>query len=359
MKWYLTFLISLILFTSVLAVDPPVLTNFHQFYGKINGLPAGNIYELRVQVADVTFSENIVDGRYGYSPTFKVSGENGQEIKFFAYNVATRGLTQLIPTYNYRGGEVKNLDLNYPGYTPAGSGSSGSGSSGSGSSGSGSSGSGSSGSGSSGSGSSGSGSSGSGSSSSSTVPGTCLQSWDCREWTDCQSGRQSRECFRGDSCDAQLAAGTVSAVESSVEPSKSRACTSNDQVSAGSDTKICPPNSKRCSGKNLEQCSSDGQQWQTVLACPNGCNSVILNCKAESGPVVNKPSIPWIPIILATVILIAVIITVVAVIQNKKKYAPLKNYIDKARAKGMGSMQIKSKLISQGWDADKIEKYIK
>jgi len=44
---------------------------------------------------------------------------------------------------------------------------------------------------------------------------------------------------------------------------------------------ICTPNSRRCSGSNLQKCSADGYSWDTLETCQHGCDPSALTCKQE------------------------------------------------------------------------------
>ena len=106
-------LIVLILLSSlVVAQDPPSLTNFQQFYGQVDDLPAGD-YALKVIVGEDSYTTLITaDGKYGYSPTFKVRGENGQSIKFMV--VDSLGIETEVGSATYQNEAVTEMDLQYP-----------------------------------------------------------------------------------------------------------------------------------------------------------------------------------------------------------------------------------------------------
>lgn len=51
------------------------------------------------------------------------------------------------------------------------------------------------------------------------------------------------------------------------------ACQSRDIVLEYEDTSIvCDPGKRRCNGKNVEECNSEGTGWDFVKTCPNGCS---------------------------------------------------------------------------------------
>lgn len=346
MKFVQFFFVLLFTLSLVLAANhdttPPNLTSFQQFYGTVSGLSSGN-FQVRVQIGTQIFNTPVEsNGRYGYSPVFYVTGNNGQPVRFFVVDTATSAATEVVisPQINYLNTEVRQVNLQFgtatgssgtaPSTTPS------------------------------------SGTSGSGRRSSSredsTTSGsqqpsnTCLQSWDCQLWTECQSGRQSRTCFRSDTCDQQLAAGRVLSITNIPKPSESQACISEIVTE-----RVCPSNSKRCLGNSLQECSSDGQRWTTLRSCTSGCNSISLNCNPSAAPVKKFPNLPLVPIIAGGIVLLLVGIglTVFLIIKHQKKYEPVKSYILEAKRKGLSNAQIKSTLIGQGWDADKVTKFVK
>lgn len=348
MKLTPIFLVLLFTLSLVLAANhdaaPPSLTNFQQVYGTVGGLASGS-FQVRVQIGTQTFNTPVEsNGRYGYSPVFYVTGTNGQPVKFFVVNAATGAATEVVvsPQVVYQNTDVRQVNLQFG----TGSGSSGVGTSGE---------------------TTGSGTSGNGRGSSSrgdsrtsgtptTPAGACLQSWDCQLWSECQSGRQSRTCFRSDTCDQKLAARQVLSVTTISKPSESQACISEIVAE-----RVCPPSSKRCLGNSLQECSSDGQRWTTLRSCAGGCNSISLTCNAVAAPVKKFPSIPLIPIIIAGAVLLVVGIglTVFLVTKHQKKYEPVKSYILEAKGKGLSDAQIKSTLIGQGWDPEKVTRLVK
>ncbi len=78
-------LLGLALLATATHLSPPPLENYQQYYGQITGLPAGTTgLQLKAVVDGSEYTTPIdAQGRYGYSPTFKVTGEPGELITFF------------------------------------------------------------------------------------------------------------------------------------------------------------------------------------------------------------------------------------------------------------------------------------
>lgn len=72
----------------------------------------------------------------------------------------------------------------------------------------------------------------------------------------------------------------------------------------------CTAGTKRCSGDNLQQCSSDGTKWETIESCVYGCDSSALKCKGIPAPP------PW--ELIAGVVIVAALVVVAAVVYFKK-----------------------------------------
>ncbi len=193
--------------------------------------------------------------------------------------------------------------------------------------------------------------------------GECRQNWECGGWGSCLSGVQSRTCFRVDICDEQLARREIAEIIEATRPEERRAC---EEAVAGAG--ICTPDSKRCSGNTLEQCSFDGSSWQTLEFCTDGCNSVTLRCREEAPlpPVTEsrqpaaKPGIPvWVYYGAGSLLLLVIIIIIISSIAGQKKLAPAKEYIVEARGKGFSDTQIRQRLLQEGWEEKKVGKLLK
>jgi hypothetical protein len=93
-------------------LNPPELTNFHQFYGQITGLSTGS-YTLNAVVGEQEFTTSISsDGTYGYSPTFKLTGQDGEFITF--YVVDALNIEKEVGNFVYERESVSKLDLQLP-----------------------------------------------------------------------------------------------------------------------------------------------------------------------------------------------------------------------------------------------------
>ena len=186
MKIKLYFLLALLTLSLVIAVDPPELTEFHQFYGVIDNLPEGT-YSLQVEIADKIFTTSVTEATYGYDPVFRVSGNNGDRIEFYVVN--RLGSQTLVGTSTYQEDEVTELNLDYPSVEPTRE-------------------------------------------EEAQVAeeeglplveeDLCYYNWDCSNWSECKNKKQTRSCNRVDSCGAD-------AVKSS-KPTEERACFGSSQT---------------------------------------------------------------------------------------------------------------------------------
>jgi len=347
MKWLSSIIIALLVFSTVGAVterDIPSLTNYHQFYGRITGLPATGSFTLRLQAGTGSVVTTAVasDGKYGYAEVVKVAGTAGDKVVFTVVTSAT-GAPVRVGEEPYVGGKVQNKELNYgvsPPLPPPSPPSSPP------------------------------------ETSPDSSPGrrsrdrdrdstvaaptgrpACLQSWDCSIWTVCAGGSQTRTCIRSDTCDAQLTRREVSGITPIGKPLEQQSC------SGAAGTVVCPTNSKRCVGNNLQQCSTDGATWITVESCPQGCNPVTFSCRtAPVKTVVSEPPIPWVPIGAGAgglILIIAIVLIVLHLKKSGSSLQPVREYIFEAKRKGFSDEVIKMKLVAQGWDAEKIEKVLR
>jgi hypothetical protein len=318
-----------ILATLVMAVDPPILTDFQQFYGDVTNLPDA-VYSIKATVGSNIFTTNIASGKYGYSPTFKVSGNAGDVVNF--YVVSQAGVETLVGQENYVAGE-KRKDLNFSvvqvADEPAPE------------------------------------TNETSATTSNRVlpevespspPAFCRENWDCRAWSVCSAGSQSRTCVRSDSCLAQLEAGSVINITSTPKPDERRSCV---EPSVAAPARVCSPDSNRCLGRDLQRCSFDGQGWNTLETCSFGCDPSFFECRREVIPTVQEPNVVWPFYLGGSLFLIIIIGVILFFIFQQKKYAPIKDYITSARIAGASDSAIKSKLVNQGWDPEKVQKMLK
>ena len=194
----------------------------------------------------------------------------------------------------------------------------------------------------------------------------CRQTWSCRDWSDCLGGVETRTCSRIDECDEKLRTNDIGEIISVAKPSEQRACEGTVPTTTTPPTTtltpVCQPNKQRCMGKQLQSCSLDGQSWQTKEICSGTCDSLTLSCRDGEliPPADKKGAIPaWLFPVLGALGFLIGIIAAVIVLQQRKKYAPAKEYVSKSRARGVSDQQIKSKLIGQGWDAEKVDSLLK
>ena len=113
MRKILIVILVLGLISVVLATNhvPPTLNNFEQFYGSVSGISATG-FKVRATIGTTQFETPIAaNGQYGYSPTFKVNGQNGQTITFFVVNAA--GAVTPVGTAPYQNQAITLLNFQY------------------------------------------------------------------------------------------------------------------------------------------------------------------------------------------------------------------------------------------------------
>ncbi len=436
MRWiFSVFLLGTLLMAALaFAEEPPSLTGFQQFYGEVRGLPAGASYSLIAKVNNRAIATTSIaaDGKYGYSPTFKVYAAPGSTIAFSVFAVTETP----VGTALYQQNAVTQLNFQYPQTVPPGQ-----------------------------SGQCnnniregsetcdgtdlnnqnctsrlGSGYTGTlrcgtncqsfntslctapsesqaqpgqgqaaicwqchdwaackngkqtrscarfspcdvqgpnvyyadpareracqeaGASPVETKATACTINWECGSWSTCQNNRQIRLCSRIDQCDRLLTQNPNLQVTRTPEPAKERSCTS--QPAFAISPSVCPANGKRCLSNELQRCSLDGKEWQSIQVCPQGCDGVALRCRetmiAPAPPTPpQKPTPTWILPLIGSVILIIVIILVAMTLLSRRKYAPAKSYIESGREKGYDDAAIRARLINQGWDPKVVDKLMK
>ena len=323
---------------------PPALTDFQLFHGTIADVPEGD-FTLKAKVGADSYSTPITAGVYGVNPTFKVYGDDGDAILF--YVVDSTGRQVLVGNSTYSGDETA-VNFAYSG-----------------------------------------------------VPGVevndsadnesseeededeeeeeeeddddsssgsrrCTQRWSCGAWSICSASSQSRICTQTDAC------GNGSNVNVVPKPEEQRSCVSSPggSVTPPASNAVCSSNSKRCLGKQLQQCSGDGMRWQTLQTCQTKCDTIALACDDDLSDVVPPDrdteasvSIPtWVYYAGGSgVLLIAIIFLVLFMLKSKGGSGgdgggALKGYVASTRAKGFSDIQIRARLRQSGKSEGEIDK---
>ena len=334
------------------AEQPPALGDHHLFYGTVTGLPSSS-YVVKARVGAQEYRAAIVDGKYGYVSSLKVKGVNGATVKLFL----SSGLdVKEVGSATYQDGAVTKLNLKYPVAVESGS----------------------------------TGETTSDTTTSNAIVGNvtenatstnatnttsgnvtsikCSISWQCGSWSSCTNGQKTRTCSRSDACDIDLINGNATEIVAVAKPSLTQACTSPVSNQQPAVSKVCNPGMKQCSGVVIQQCAFDGSSWSNIQTCPNGCDSITLACKPAVVPVAKTEvsekkkdeGIGLVPIIIGVVVVLLLIVVVVVHSKRaKKRLAPLLSYVAQARARRFNDQQIKTTLVSRGWDAKDVDKVLK
>ena len=320
----------------VAAPPSPLPIPFHRFHGQVTGLPEGT-FTLRAKVGGVTLNSTSLDNAGSFDFSINTTGtpsvvfyvvHNDQEVPVGSSRYQNGGTTELgfqytAPPVTPPTNQTSNATTPARNQTQA--------------------------------------------TTNQTIPtnvtnrtatGNCTQSWECGDWSLCRNSQQTRVCYRSDTCDQQLSQGRIGTVLPITKPTEQRTC---QEPAATAPTQYCSPGSKRCLGSELQQCVADGSQWQTQTTCPNGCSSLTFECKPEitAPPVQQQPSSNWIYYLIGSLVLLGVIATVIIVIINQRKFAPAKEYIEESRVEGISDQQIKTRLLSQGWEAQKVHQFLR
>jgi len=92
-----------------------------------------------------------------------------------------------------------------------------------------------------------------------------------------------------------------------------------EEADTGAGQVSCSAGEKRCSGSDMQQCSAQGDAWETVEKCQYGCDAATLQCNTEpgAGPAGgSEGEFPWLWII----IIIIVVVVVVFLIKKRSEY---------------------------------------
>src|SRR3989344_5135408 len=107
-KYLLLGIVFMLSLSIVIADNPPSLTDFQQFYGTVHNAPSGST--LNAGIGTRTFTTAIAaDGRYGYSPTFKVFAQSGSIV----FSVVSNGLETTVGSATYENRASTNLDFTF------------------------------------------------------------------------------------------------------------------------------------------------------------------------------------------------------------------------------------------------------
>lgn len=340
-------LFSLFALIAAAEEQPPSLTNFHRLYGQISNLPTGT-FTLKASIGSNVYQTAITGGWYGVRPSFKVFGTTGQQIVFKA--VSSLGAETALGNSTFQSAAVTKLDFAFPtvgaNITTAGA----------------------------------------NATSNATVPAAnqeddddedgdggvsrrrveCRQSWECTAWSTCISSRQTRTCTDANRCAERKAAGNVTVIVNIAKPSEQQACLAQAGAQAGAPVQtigtFCTADEKRCIGRQLQQCSADGQRWNTVETCEESCDPDALACIEPEEAAAKAPvAIPaWLFVVGGILLLGAAgALLVLTVLKRKKEYAPARQYIAENRSRGVPDAQIKQRLVGQGWDPEKVDSLLK
>lgn len=327
--------------------QPPSLTNFHRFYGQVTNLPTGT-FALKASIGSTVYQTPIASGWYGVRPSFKVFGTTGQQITFKA--LSSLGAETALGNHTFQSASVTKLDFAFPtagaNVTTAGA----------------------------------------NATSNATAPAAdqeddddedrdagatrrrieCRQSWECSAWSACVNSRQTRTCTDANHCAERKAAGNVTVIINIAKPSEQQACLAQAGAQAGAPVEtigtFCTTGEKRCIGRQLQQCSADGQRWNTMETCEQSCDPDALACVEPEEAIKKAPiAIPaWLYIVGGLILLgAASTLVVLTLLKRKKEYAPARQYIAENRGRGVPDAQIKQRLVGQGWDPEKVNSLLK
>jgi hypothetical protein len=89
--------------------------------------------------------------------------------------------------------------------------------------------------------------------------GDCIENWECSDWLECYSGKQSRVCTDLNTC------GTTDE-----KPSEEQECS----------VKVCTAGDQRCDGDDIVVCAQNEESWVLVKTCDDGCDSGLCSSDA-------------------------------------------------------------------------------
>ena len=234
-SFLMTFVISLFLFTTIVAATPGMP---HQFFGEvtINGDPApdGTAIEAKIDGATIT-SKTSIGGAYGQNPasifyvTDQQNNNDGKTITFYVKDKEAG-------TFTFINGHVDelNLAITVSVSTPPTDDNSGGGSGGSGGG------------------------------------TTCTPDWECDQWGPCVDDSQVRECSDNNNCN-----------KDTNKPVEEQEC---QTIDVEGPITICEFGSFVCRDSDLYKCNIEQTEWDFVKTCSLGCDEA--HCIGESNEVV-------------------------------------------------------------------------
>ena len=92
-------------------------------------------------------------------------------------------------------------------------------------------------------------------------------------------------------------------------------CVQKPAITPPQNPDICTPEARRCSGKVIESCSTDGTAWQVYESCGNGCGNNPPECIIP--PAAGTPNITWYMGVIA--LMAASIVLLIIYLQKTKK----------------------------------------
>src|SRR3989344_3335227 len=106
-KYLLLGIVFMLSLSIVIADNPPSLTDFQQFYGTVQNAPGGSTLNARIGTRTFTTTIAADDGRYGYSPTFKVFAQSGEIV----FSVISNGIETTVGTATYQNRASTNMNF--------------------------------------------------------------------------------------------------------------------------------------------------------------------------------------------------------------------------------------------------------
>jgi len=129
------------------------------------------------------------------------------------------------------------------------------------------------------------------------APPTCKEEWSCSEWSSCVDGKQIRTCTDSNKCKT-----------TKNKPSENQSCEIPKQE-IKTETKICNPGEKKCSGNDTLECNSDGSEWNLIQKCEYGCLNNGCNDKPKMiGPPTGFMIVSETTLTLGVLILMAIVV---------------------------------------------------
>jgi hypothetical protein len=186
------------------------------------------------------------------------------------------------------------------------------------------------------------------------LPSACVYQWDCTLWSSCVGNQKTRTCTRGDTCDAQFAAGTVPSIVEMPKPAVTNFCIVESAPAVLPDIPSFQDDERTFKPSCYDGILNQGEEK--------------IDCGGPCSPCKKSDILLYIIIgVVALLVLVGIGAGIYFYITSKKVGGSsggdsgvnqtLRNAYAKGKEKGMTKAQVNQKLIGKGWDPEVLKKF--